>query len=296
MKIGLIDVDGHNYPNLALMKLSAWHKKQGHKVEFAEEGKHYEIVFRSKTFSFTEDKKINYTCDNEKKGGSGYFFKTHDHNNLILPENINNICPDYSLYNCDHAYGFLTRGCIRKCHWCIVPQKEGNIKPEHDIDDFIADYKSAILMDNNVLACDHGIKQIKKIIKMGIKIDFNQGLDARLIDDSIAKLLSKVKWIKTIRLACDSSSQIETLFKAVKNLRWRNCRPIRYFVYCLVQDTKEAMERVKEIKGIYCEPFCQPFIDFNKKILPGKRIKRFARWVNATQVFNSVWWENYKYK
>jgi hypothetical protein len=289
MKIGLLDIDGHNFPNLALMKISAWHKQQGDTVEFADMFSHYDIIYKSKVFSWTADNNIAYDCDRMVEGGTGYNWYN------ILPDYINNICPDYSLYDCKQAYGFLTRGCIRKCEWCVVPYKEGDIKAEHDIEDFIADKKSAILMDNNVLACDHGIKQIEKIIQLGIKIDFNQGLDARLIDNSMAKLLAKVKWLHPLRLACDSQAMIEPVRKAVELLRWNCCRPSRYFVYALIRDIPEAIERIKFLKGIYVEPYAQPFRDFFKNIEPTQQQKDFARYVNQTAVFNSIPLDEYKY-
>jgi hypothetical protein len=289
MRIGLIDVDNKNFPNLALMKISSWHKAQEDAVEFANIDTYYDIIYKSKVFSFTPDNEDIYQSDKVIIGGSGYSLTDK------LPDYIDNCIPDYPLYNCEHAYGFLTRGCPNKCSWCIVPEKEGAIKPYMDIEGFIGNFKSAILMDNNVLSSDYGIKQIEKIISLKIKIDFNQGLDSRLIDDTMAKLLSRVKWLHPIRLACDTPESFKYLHKAVENLRWRNCRPARYFVYCLVRDPKEAMERVKQIKGLYCEPFCQPYRDFKNNIEPTKWQRKLSRWVNITSVFNSVWWEDYKY-
>lgn len=289
MKVGLIDVDRKNFPNLALMKISSYHKNKGDTVEFVIERGKYDVVYQSKVFTFTPDVEKNFFAKEIIKGGTGYDYS------IKLPDEIDSMIPDYSLYNCENAYGFLTRGCPNKCSWCIVPKKEGNIEPYMDIENFISDKKTAILMDNNVLASDHGIKQIEKIIDMKIKIDFNQGIDARLIDDSIAKLLSKVKWLHPVRLACDTPASFELLHKAVEKLRWRNVKPSRYFVYTLVKEVPEAMERVKRIKGIYCEPFCQPYRDFEKNIEPTPEQKRFSRWVNVTSVFNSVWWEDYKY-
>ncbi len=280
MKIGLIDVDSHNFPNLALMKLSAYHKKLGDNIEwYAPLFSKCDTVYISKVFSFSPD--IDYTIKADKiiKGGSGYDF------NNKLTDVIENICPDYNLYNCEHAYGFLTRGCIRKCSWCIVPEKEGNIQKNSDISDFIADKKSAIIMDNNILASDYGIKQIEKIIKMKIKVDFNQGLDARLIDDSIAKLLSKVKWLSPLRLACDSESMKEPIRKAVELLRWHNCFPQLYFIYMLVDNLEDAIDRVKFLKGMYIDPFAQPFIDYNKKTKTPRIINEFCRWVNMKGAF-----------
>jgi hypothetical protein len=156
MEIGLLDVDGHHFPNLALMKISAWHKAQGDSLEFATMFEHYDKIYMSKVFTYTLDDEYCYHTDETIKGGIGYDFK------IVLPKEIDRMCPDYSLYNCDHAYGFTTRGCIRKCPECFVPEKEGYLSAYMDIDEFIADKKSIILMDNNILACDHGINQIKK--------------------------------------------------------------------------------------------------------------------------------------
>lgn len=290
MKIGLVDVDNKNFPNLALMKISAWHKQKGDRVEFVKDTGWYDTVYKSKVFTFTPDIKISCVINGETIiGGTGYNIKSK------LPEEIDQMMPDYSLYDCEHAYGFITRGCPNKCEWCIVPEKEGTIKPYSSIHHFIGDKKAAIIMDNNILASDYGIRQIEEIIKLGIKVDFNQGLDSRLIDDTMAKLLSKVKWLHPVRLACDNAASFNALHKAVEALRWRNVRPSRYFVYTLVKDVPEAMERVKRIKGIYCEPFCQPYRNFKTNEEPTKEQKRFSRWVNITSIFNSVWWEDYKY-
>ena len=132
-----------------------------------------------------------------------------------LPSEIDKLCPDYSIYpKFTAAYGFLTRGCPNKCSWCVVPSKEGNIQPYADIEDFLQGRKEAVLMDNNVLAHEHGLQQIEKMIKLGIKIDFNQGLDARIIakDKSIAELLSKVKWSWYLVFRITSQTQISTPF------------------------------------------------------------------------------------
>ncbi len=291
MNIGLIDVDGHNFPNLALMKISAYHKSKKDLVEFATIYRKYDILYKSKVFSFTPDDENAYQTKKVIRGGAGYNIK------LKLPKEIDLMFPDYHLYNCEHAYGFLTRGCNNNCDWCIVPEKEGKIKSYRKIQDVVgSSFDSAILMDNNILQSDYGIKQIEEIIKLKIRIDFNQGIDARLIDDGIAKLLSKVIWLHPVRLACDTSASIKQLKKAVTNLRWRNVTPVRYFVYCLVKDVNEAMGRVKEIKGIACDPFCQPYIDFRKNIEPTKEQKRFCRWVNWKSSFKSVWWEDYIWK
>lgn len=287
MRVGLIDIDGHNFPNLALMKVSTYHKNQGHSVEFADMFGEYDIIYKSKVFSWTDDPDYIYNTNEVLKGGTGFDYS------IELPEGIDSLCPDYSLYNCQHAYGFLTRGCIRKCGHCIVPEKEGDIKPNSEIKEFIGDYKTAVLMDNNVLASEHGIRQIEKIIKMGIKVDFNQGLDARLIDKTTAKLLSKVKWLKPLRLACDSKSQMKYIKKSVKLLRENNCTPSRYFCYVLIDDIKESKHIIEFLRKLNVSPFGQPYRDF-KNTEPTWEQKKLARWVNMKKAFETMTFEQFK--
>lgn len=290
MNIGLLDVDRGKFPNLALMKISAYHKSKGDKVEFATMFENYDILYKSKIFTFTPDDEYYYRSDKTIEGGTGYNIS------LKLQKEIDSMCPDYSLYNCKHAYGFLTRGCIRKCEWCLVPEKEGSLKPYADIESFLDGKKTAVLMDNNVLASDHGIKQIEKIIKLKIKIDFNQGLDARLIDNTMAKLLSKVKWLKPLRMACDSQGMKEPTKKASELLRKNNCTPSNYFIYTLVKDIDEALDRVMFLDYLKLDPFCQPYRDFETNKEPDKILKHFSRWVNHKAVFRSCTWEEYKLK
>jgi len=286
MKIALHDSDNTNFPNLALMKISAYHKAKGDSVTWYMDltASKQDKIYSSKVFTFTTGQKL---FGNVEYGGTGNNIKTK------LPDEIEHICPDYSLYGLDYSLGFLTRGCPNKCGWCIVPDKEGNIKPNADIDEFLR-HDRVVLMDNNVLASDHGISQIEKLIRLKVKVDFNQGLDARLIDDSIAKLLSKVKWLHPIRLACDTLAQMKHIEKAVRLLRWHNASPKKYFIYCIIKDIDEALERIKFLKGLYLDPFAQPYIDFRNNTVPTKEQKDLARWVNHKAVFNSVEWEDYR--
>jgi len=260
MKIGLIDVDGKGFPNLALMKISAYHKSIGDSVEWAMFD-NYDRTYMSKVFTFSNESMLEFGNLGEIiKGGTGYNFTK-------LDSKIENMCPDYSIYpDFKEAYGFLTRGCIRKCKWCIVPEKEGSIRANQDIEEFIEGRKAAILMDNNVLSSEHGLIQIEKIIKLGIKIDFNQGLDARIIagNEEIAKLLSKVKWYKPIRMACDSLSQMKHVEKATKLLRKYNCKPNKFSVYVLLTELEDSYQRINFCKKLKIDPFAQPYRDFKK--------------------------------
>jgi len=288
MKIGLIDIDGRNFPNLALMKISAYHKSIRDNVEWVTLG-NYDRTYMSKVFTYTSDHVNGFSSYGEiVKGGTGYNMEN-------LPDSIDKMCPDYSIYpRFKDAYGFLTRGCPNKCSWCIVPHKEGNIRPYADIEDFLAGRKQAVLMDNNVLASDHGLSQIEKIIRLGIRVDFNQGLDARIIanNEDIAKLLGKVKWYKPLRMACDAVSQMPYIELAVRLLRKHGAKPQRYFVYVLVKDIPDALKRVEFLRKLNVDPFAQPYIDFNGSIV-NQESKRFARWVNRKAIFKSVEFENY---
>ncbi len=287
MKIGLIDVDGHNFPNHALMKISNFHKYQGDSVEWYSGIDHYDKVYMSKVFTFTPDDNRVIYADEVVKGGTGYNLNN-------LPIGIEALLPDYSIYPMyNEAYGFLTRGCIRKCPWCIVPKKEGGIIPYRDIEDVLQGRRSAILMDNNILACDYGLEQIEKIIKLKCKVDFNQGLDARLVTDDVARMLSKIKWIRQIRFACDTSSAVDPFLKALERLNKYDVKNYRIFVYLLVQDVNEADQRAELMKKLGVDPHAQPYRDFINNVEPTEEQKRFARYVNKKEIFNSTDWKGY---
>ena len=226
MRVGLIDVDGHNFPNLALMKLSAWHKAQGDPVTWYQPlftTEPLDRVYMSKVFTFTPDYPYSINAKEIVMGGTGYKLYTD------LPPQIESIFPDYSIYpKYSYAIGFLTRGCIRNCPWCIVPRKEGFIRAAATWRQIKRpDSRDIVFMDNNVLACEHGINQIEDMVGKDVRIDFNQALDARLITPEIAKLLAGVKWIKYVRLACDTSAMLPVIEKAVGYLldagipKWR---------------------------------------------------------------------------
>jgi len=164
MRIGLIDVDGHNYPNLPLMKLSAWHKQMGDTVEWYEPllSGHIDKVYMSKVFSFSPDYPYHIDADEVVKGGSGYCIELEDgkevyykERDVDLPYEIEHIYPDYSLYGItDTAYGFLTRGCPRGCSFCHVEAKEGRISRKvADLSEFWNGQKHIVLCDPNILGC-----------------------------------------------------------------------------------------------------------------------------------------------
>lgn len=278
------------FPNLALMKLSAWHKARGDAVEWFNPlfSESYDTIYSSKVFTFTpEDGRLP---DRAQKGGSGYNLTAE------LPEAVEHTMPDYALYpECDYSLGFLTRGCIRHCPWCVVPEKEGSIRPHAHFEEFTrTDSRFIVFMDNNVLASIHGLNEIARLATTNYRVDFNQGLDARLIagDESIAELLGTLKWYKPLRLACDRKEQMESVEQAVVLLRKHECKPTRFFCYVLVKDIPDALERVEFLRKLNVDPFAQPYRDFENNTQPTLEQRKFARWVNHKAMFKSVKWED----
>lgn len=287
MIIGLHDADKTKYPNLALMKVAAWHKTQGDTVQKFIALMPYDRVYSSKVFSWTPDNP--YLPRGAIKGGTAYGIHKE------LPDEIEHICPDYEFYGVNYSLGFLTRGCIRHCGWCIVPEKEGTIRPHADIAEFCR-HKKVRLMDNNILALPgYAADQFAKMASMGLRVDFNQGLDARLIDTSMAKRLAALKWWAPIRLACDNQEQMPSIEKAVRLLREAGAAPKQYSCYMLVQDTEEAEQRALFLRSLGVIPFAQPYREPGSTGPARLELRRFARWVNYRPAFKSCSWQEYKY-
>lgn len=289
MNIGLIDVDNTRFPNLALMKLSAMHKQLGDSVEWYDPFENYDIVYKSKVFTFTQD--YRYPINNAGKvikGGSGYDLTT------VLPERAEYITPDYSIYpyvSENTAYGYLTRGCVNKCRWCIVPQKEGSIRPYMDIDDVASGRKNVVLMDNNILAAgEYCMEQLKKIIDRGYRVDFNQAMDARLVTPEIADMLVKVKWIRHIRLGCDTDSQMDDCERTIEMLNERGYNKL-YILYTMIHgDPMDNYKRISYWRGKYqgkVSVTAQPYVDYSGKNKIPKWQKDLARWANRRWFYHA---------
>lgn len=296
MKVSLLDVDGHNFPNLALMKLSAWHKLQGDDVDWYQPlFSRPDRLYASKVFTFTPEYDCYAASDPEPiRGGTGYDAS------IKLPDEVENILPDYSIYpEFTQATGFLTRGCIRSCPWCIVPKKEGSIHIVDDISRICVDRKEVVLLDNNFLAAPEAFvqEQLEKSQRLKLKLDFNQALDARMVNEKNAPLLAATRWSKYIRFACDTASMLPYVQHAVELIRAHKYRG-DFFIYVLAKDLNETLERIIKLTSFDRRiiPFCQPYRDFISKTEPPEELQQLARWCNRQAIRKSIPFSEYRYK
>ena len=282
MDIGLIDVDSHNFPNLALMKISGYHKGCGDQVEWWNGLKHYDIVYKSKVFDETYSKDIDYciNADEVIKGGTGYDLQNK------LPDEIEHQFPDYNLYSGGggKAYGFLTRGCPRRCPFCIVSEKEGNTHTVADLSEFWNGQKEIILMDSNITASKDCEKHFDSLIRSGAYINFEGGLDIRFLTDKGAEQLNRMQ-TSMIHFAWDNYefNTYEKLkkFRPMLNKSGRN---IRVYVLTNYNTTHEQdLERIYKLKELDYDPYV---MIYNKHTAP-KITRHLQRWCNNKFVFRS---------
>lgn len=299
MKIGLIDVDGHNYPNLPLMKISAWHKSHGDNVTWygVMFGGHYDKVYMSKVFSFTPDYEYFIDADEIIKGGTGYaisleggkerYDKTKD---KALPYEIEHIYPDYSLYpemTKDTAFGFLTRGCPRGCDFCHVKDKEGRCSHKvADLSEFWRGQKNIILCDPNILACKEHLQLLQQLADSKAKVNFNQGLDIRLITDKNLEILKQIR-LDSIHFAFDrwqDKDIIEPKLRDFKEKTGYNRSKGHVMVYILCNfDTtiEQDIYRIQLCRELNFSPY--PMIYDKEHANP--IYKKLQRWCN-----NFIFW------
>ena len=298
MRVGLHDAEAEHFrgkkkfPNYALMKISAWHKAQGDTVEWWQPLDLFDRVYSSKVFDFTPENP--YLPPDTVKGGTGYGLFTE------LPPKVDAMFPDYSIYpECDYAIGYLTLGCPNRCRWCIVPKKEGAIRPYRAWQDLVRpDTNKLVLMDNNILACEYGIEQLAGMINSGYKIDLNQGMDARLVTPEVADILARLKWRRHIRFSCDQESQIEPILRAYELLKERGVKPYRVFVYLLVtSDLDNASRRVEALKGLRgINLYAQAERNESLGIRPNKAQLEFAQRYVYSGRFRRETWKEYTEK
>lgn len=292
MNIGLYDVDSHNFPNLPLMKISAYHKSKGDNVEWASPLIHYDKVYVSKVFGneYSKDIDFYFNADEVEFGGTGYaitiengkevYHKDIDKN---LPYEIEHIYPDYSLYpelTKNTAYGFLTRGCCNDCSFCIVSKKEGRCSHKvADLSEWWKGQNEIKLLDPNILACKEKYDLLQQLVDSKARVDFTQGLDARFVDEKSALLLKQIK-TKMWHFAFDFMKNEKQIIKGLKtfseivNPNERNC-----IVYMLTNyDTTfdEDYRRIQLIKSVGMTPDVRIY----RKTTAPKITRDLQRWCN----------------
>lgn len=299
MRIGLIDVDGHNFPNLALMRISAYHKARGDTVEWWwSDFFHYDIVYMSKIFSDAYSKDIPEPINADKviKGGTGYvihlengvevFDKANHHD---LPPEMERMFPDYSLYpQYTFAVSMTSRGCPRGCKPCHVAAKEGRktIKVA-DVSDFWCGQKEIRVLDPNITACREKRDLMRQYRETGALIDFTQGLDIRLLnDDDIADL--NAMRLKNVHFAWDDpADDLAAKFEWYTKVGKKNKHGRYGTVYCLTNFNStmdENLHRIYTLRDLGYDPYV---MIYNKPNAPAE-VKRLQRWVNNKIIFRST--------
>ena len=303
MRIGLIDVDGHNFPNLALMRISSYHKSKGDTVEWwYSDFVHYDIVYMSKIFSdtYSSDVEAPLNADKIIKGGTGYHIHTvngkevfdkENHNDL--PEEIEKCFPDYSIYpQFDFAVSMTSRGCPRGCNFCHVAVKEGRCSVKvANVSDFWNGQKEIRILDPNITACKDKRNLMFQYRETGAVLDFTQGLDIRLLNDEDIEDINHMR-LRTLHFAWDNpKDDLKPKFEYfAKNFRRKSNIGM---VYCLTNfgsTMEENLYRIYTLRDLGYDPYV---MIYDKPNAP-KEIKHLQRWCNNKIIFKSCpKFENY---
>lgn len=294
MKIALIDVDGHNFPSLPLMKLSAWHRQQGDSVSWYDPLTAWQYppdrVYMSKVFSFTPEYPHPVHAGEIIQGGTGYYYPDGGE---PLPDEVEHIYPDYDLYPelCkDTAYGFLTRGCPRGCTFCIVGSKEGKQSYKvADLSEFWRGQKNIVLMDPNLIACSEWENLLGQLKESRSWVDFSQGLDMRLMTEEKAEMISQIK-TRNIHFAWDRYHDKELIlpkFQMFKEISGLDKRKLSVYVLTNFDTTLEQdLDRIYTLRELGYSPYV---MIYKKEKLPkGHVLFRVQRWVNSRFAFAAV--------
>lgn len=302
MRIGLIDVDGHNFPNIPLMKLSAWHKNIGDSVEWYNPlfSGHMDRVYMSKVFSFTQDYEYFIDADEVIRGGSGYCIETvdgreiyHKERDTVLPPEIEHIYPDYDLYPelCkDTAYGFLTRGCPRGCDFCHVEAKEGRCSHKvADLSEFWRGQKNIVLCDPNLIACKDWKELVQQLIDSKAKVNINQGIDIRIMNDEKAEKIGQLR-VDSVHFAWDRYEDKDLIvpkFKMFKEITGWRARKTSVFVLTNFNTTIEQdLERIYTLRDLDYDPYVMVY---DKQHTNSRdTVRLLQRYVNNRKIFKTI--------
>lgn len=299
MNVGLIDVDGHNFPNLALMKISAYHKARGDLVEWYHPlvSPDMDVVYMSKVFSFTDDYEYPIRTKKIIKGGTGYCISNKNgkevfdkNKDIALSDEIEHIYPDYSLYpekTKNTAYGYLTRGCPRGCEFCVVGCKEG--RKSHkvaDLSEFWKDQKFITLLDPNILACKEHLDLLEQLAQSKACIDFNQGIDIRLTNDANIEAINRIK-LKEIHFAWDDAKDdLRPHFERYREKTKHKPHGHYGMVYVLTNFNSSMEENLYRIYTLRDMGY-DPYVMIYDKQSASKSIRDLQRWCNNKFIFRS---------
>jgi ParB/RepB/Spo0J family partition protein len=301
VKIGIWS-DAVHFPNLPLMKLSTYHKAQGDTVEHIAAGGHYDKVYLSKTFFLPQLRNIPqeqppFFADMVVKGGTGYAIRTdggkemyEQEDDTPLPPEIENLCPDYSLYpdRENAAYGFLTRGCPNNCKFCIVTQKEGTCSRQvANTGQFWRGQSKIRLLDPNLLACRDRESILKELIATKARIDFTQGLDARLMTEDIAQLINRMK-LDMVHFAFDNVKHESSVIRGLETFKKHykgGDRNLRVYVLTNFDSTlTEDWHRVCAVRK--CSYY--PYVMIYQKGTHPQFLTDLARWANNPRLYRTT--------
>jgi len=302
MKILLVDADRTGFPNLALMKLSAWHRKRGDRVWLNSCPDKPDRVYISCAFEKHRNRALLIARAYESQGCEvelgGYGVSTK-----ILADEVEHIMPDYSLYGIDYSMGFTTRGCVRRCSFCHVWRKEGPLREHSPIEEFWNPrHNKLLLLDNNFLASPLWREKLEFLIARRLKVNFSQGLDIRLIDRESARLLRLVRYYdrrfkrRRLHFAWDLMETEDAVVRGIRTLREAGLKlgikdgHLMFYVLTGYNTTfEEDLYRVKKLLELRVMPYVMIYND-RRDILV---LRHFARWVNRS-LYLLCPWEKYE--
>lgn len=288
MRVGLVDVDGHGFPNFALMRLSAYHKAQGDIVEWADPmfGR-YDRVYRSKIFTFSPDDASVWNCE-VVSGGTGY-----DVRSRLSAEIERHPQLDYSIYpQYEYSIEFFSRGCIRQCPFCLVHNKEGRIHPVVPLP-LNPRGKWVEVLDNNFFANPKWRSAVNWLKETGQPVNLH-GVDIRIMDEEQAFNLNTLRLKRNIHIAWDLP-QLDLRDKLREVVKY--IKPYKLMCYVLVgfnSTVEQDMYRLRTLKELGIQPFVQPYRDFDNERVPSQYERDLARWANRAWTFKSCDFEDFK--
>ena len=280
-RVLLIDVDS-KIPNLALMKLATWHKARGDEVGFNVSDP--DIVYASVVFKKnrhrTDGLRMFYPDAEIMIGGSGYDLAA------TLPAEVERLAPDYSLYpGMDYSMGFTSRGCVRNCYFCIVPEKEGKYRRVQHPSEFVQHNKVRLLDNNWYADYDWFFETSDWLIEHNVAVDVTQGMDIRLLTPEIVEQLKRLRWWRPMHFAFDDMHSKDAVLSGLEALNAAGIdtkRDVSIYVYCHDDaHYEDAVERCRILKAARATPYVMCNIDRPRT----KRMRQLQRWTARPHLF-----------